>query len=284
MQNCAKGDTDLKTCILMVLAAIAIAGCATNGFEKFYQPAQIAPTAHIQPFSGEPAIYTYSDNPKADVVHAQENGYIKIGYASFYGPDRVMTRDQLVAQAKRVGAAMVLVHSQYKDTLSGVVPYTVANPMQVSTVNTNGTVNANGPGGNVTGTYSGQSTVMTPGGTTTYAIPYAVNRNDTVATFWARQDPRSIRLGVLYESLSDDLRAKLQRNSGVVAVGIAKGSPAFAANILKGDVILKIGGEDVIDREGFAEQLKRFAGQGVDLGILRGDAAKTIHVTLNQGM
>jgi hypothetical protein len=274
----------MKTCMLMALAIALITGCAPNGFEKFYQPSRLAPNVHLEPFSGEPVIYTYSENPKADILHAEENGYLQIGIASFYGPDRIMTRDQLVAQAKRVGAAMVLVHSQYKDTLSGVVPYTVANPMQVSTVNTTGTVNANGPGGNVTGSYSGQSTVMTPGGTTTYAMPYSVSRNDTVATFWARQDPRSIRLGVMYASLPDDLRAKLQRNTGVVATGISKGSPAFAANILKGDVILKIGGEDVIDREGFAEQLRRFAGQGVDLSILRGDTTKTIHVTLNQGM
>jgi hypothetical protein len=68
-------------------------------------------------------------------------------------------------------------------------------------VNTSGTVNSTGPGGYVTGTYSGQSTIMTPGGTTTNYVPYSISRNDTEATFWARVDPRSIRLGVLYEPL-----------------------------------------------------------------------------------
>ena len=124
-------------------------------------------------------------------------------------------------------------------------------------MNTSGTVNSTGPGGYVTGTYSGQSTIMTPGGSTTHYVPYAISRNDAEASFWARQDPRGIRLGVLFEPLPDALRTRLERNTGVLTTGVIKGSPAFNANILPGDVILKIGGEDVIDFEGFGHQLLR---------------------------
>jgi PDZ domain len=270
----------MKTHILIALAIISLAGCAPNGFQKYYQPAQRPASIRVEPFSGEPAIYTYSDDPKADARSANENGYVLLGSSSFYGPGNIMTRDQLLAEAKNVGAEMVLVHSKYKDTLSGAVPYTVANPMQVSTVNTTGTVNAYGTGGYATGTYSGQSTIMTPGGTTTHYMPYSISRNDTEATFWARVDPRSIRLGVLYEPLPDALRTRLERNTGVVTTGTIKGSPAFNANILPGDVILKMGGEDVIDSVGFAQQLAKFAGQTVDIDLIRGDHPKTIRVTL----
>jgi S1-C subfamily serine protease len=76
----------------------------------------------------------------------------------------------------------------------------------------------------------------------------------------------------------------LERNTGVVATGTVKGSPAFKANILPGDVILKIGGEDVIDSGGFRQQLAKFAGQTVDIDLIRGDHPKTIRVTLNAGI
>src|ERR1700733_13483432 len=64
-----EGGTDLKTCILTALAAMLITGCAPNGFEKFYRPSRLAPNVHLEPFSGERGIYTYSENPKADIFH-----------------------------------------------------------------------------------------------------------------------------------------------------------------------------------------------------------------------
>ena len=104
----------MKTRILTALAIIFLAGCAPNGFQKYYQPTPHAASIRVEPFSGEPAIYTYSDDPKADARRAYENGYVLLGSSSFYGPGNIMTRDELIAQAKNVGAAMVLVHSKYK--------------------------------------------------------------------------------------------------------------------------------------------------------------------------
>ena len=273
--------------ILSALSLLVLFGCAANGFEKYYSPQPGSEAAQTDPriehSTGEPKIYTYSDDPKSDLLRAAENGYLMIGTSSFYGPPATMTRAQLVAEAKKVGASMVLIHSQYKDTISGTVPYTVANPPQISTVNTSGTVNAYGSGGYATGNYSGQSTIMSPGGTSIYNIPYSVSRNDVVATFWVHQNPSTIRLGINYGPLPDALRAKLQRNTGVIALVIIHGTPAFNANILRDDVILKIGGEDVIDPAGFNAQLMKFAGQKVDIELLRGDTPKTVTVTLNPG-
>lgn len=67
----------------------------------------------------------------------------------------------------------------------------------------------------------------------------------------------------------------------MLAVGINKGTPAFNANILPGDVIVSISGANVIDVEGFNSQLAAFAGSTVDIGLIRGDQPKTIRVTLN---
>lgn len=187
----------MKAAVVTIIAVLSLTGCAANGFEKFYTPNKIPDSVRLLPPSGDPAIYTLSNDPKSDVLHAREAGYVVIGSASFYGPEKTMTKDQLIEQAKSVGASMVLVHSKHRDTVSGVIPYTTVNPSQVSTVNTTGTV-SNGYGSS---TYNGYSTVTTPGGTTTNMIPYSVNRDDAEAIFFALQDPRTIRLGVIYVPL-----------------------------------------------------------------------------------
>jgi len=53
------------------------------------------------------------------------------------------------------------------------------------------------------------------------------------------------------------------------------------ANILDGDVIIKINSEDVVDVAGFRDQLARYAGQKVELGVIRGDESKALPITLN---
>lgn len=274
----------MKNTITGAMVVLGLCGCAVNGFEKFYMPLPGSETIHSQPWiepaTGEPEVYAYSNNPQADVLRAEEEGYLQIGTAAFYGPPATMTKAELFAQAERLGAALVLIHSQYKDTISGVVPWSVPNPPQVSTVSSNGTVSSYGSGGYATGTYSGESTITTPGGTTTYAIPYSISRNDMVATFWVRQDVSKVRLGAYVQELPDALREKLQRNTGVVVAFVVRDTPAFDANILRDDVILKIGGEDVIDPQGFKSQVAELQGQTVKIELLRRDTPKVVTVTL----
>jgi hypothetical protein len=271
--------------LICVFVFLNLMGCAVNGFEKYYAPRLgiEALRPRLLPATGAPSVYTYSDTPKEDVLRAQEAGYVQLGTSNFYGPPKTMTSSELLTQAKNVGASMVLIHSQYKDTISGSIPYTVANPPQISTVNTSGTVNAYGTGGYATGNYSGQSTITSPGGTTTYNMPYSVSRNDMVATFWAKLDPATIRLGVIYAPLPAEVRTRLERNTGLIAIGIIQQSPAFRANILRGDILLKIGGEDVVDVPSFDAQIHKFAGQTVKIELIRGETPKTVELTLNVG-
>jgi S1-C subfamily serine protease len=159
------------------------------------------------------------------------------------------------------------------DTLSGVVPYSVANPPVVSTVNTSGTVNGYG--------YNSTGTITTPGGYSTYAIPYSVSRNTFYASYWVKQDPRKLHLGVSPAPLSDELRRKLERNTGVMIAVVIRDTPAFKANILEGDVVLKVNGADVVDPPSFIAQLTQWAGKTVTLDVMRGDRPRSITVTLN---
>jgi C-terminal processing protease CtpA/Prc len=236
--------------ITLVLLVVSLTGCATNGFEKFYTSTPGSETVRSNPAfekpTGELKVFIYSADPKHDNEIANEAGYVMIGSSSFYGPQKIMTKEQLREQAKNVGASMVIIQSKYKDTTSGAIPVAFANQ------------------------YSATAT----------AIPYQVSRNDTVATFWVHRDVSQMHLGAFYGPLPDDLRAKLQRNTGLVVRAVVSGSPAFNANVLRGDIILKISGEDVIDGPSFQKQIERMAGQTVSLDILRGDAPKTILVPL----
>jgi hypothetical protein len=270
--------------ISAILASLLLSGCV-NGFEKYYSPApgseRISSSPYMDKPPAEPRVYAHSSDPNADAKRLAEDGYVLIGSSSFYGPANKVTQAQAVEEGKKVGAAIVMVRSSYKDTLSGALPYTVANPTQYATVNTTGTVNSYGSGGYANGTYNSSSTVAMPGGYSTYSIPYNISRNDFYASFWAKRSPEKMRLGVNPAPLTDELRQRLQRNTGVFVLIVVRGTPAFRANILEGDVILKINGADVIDPQGFSDQLTQFAGQSVEISLIRGQEPVTVHVTLN---
>lgn len=266
-----------------LLSLLALAGCV-NGFEKYYKPSpsatQVLKSPYNAPASATPLIYNYSNDPKVDNHNAMRAGYVYIGSADFYANASKVSQPQLIAQAKSVGASLVLIHTSFKDTVSGSIPFTVPNAPVVSTVNTSGTVNSYGSGGYATGTYSGTGTITTPGGSTTYQMPYQFDRNNYDATFWVKRDTSKIMLGINPGPLSDAQRHELQRNSGIVAAVVVNGTPAFQANILEGDILLKVNDEDLIEPASMVAQVEKYAGQKVTFQILRDGQPKTIPVTL----
>jgi hypothetical protein len=277
----------MNTKVSLLTTALILTGCA-NGFEKFYRETPIAAETMKSPYTlpspPTPKVYVYSSDLKSDNQRLTEDGYVEIGYVSFSGNANKVSESQAVAQGKKVSAALIMIHSQYLETVSGVVPYTVANPPAVSTVNTSGTVNSYGTGGYASGTYNGTNTVTTPGGASTYALPYSFNRNQYDATYWVKRANDKIRFGVNVLPLSDDLRHTLQRNSGLVVTSVVRGTPAFSANILDGDILIKFAGEDVTDSSELGNQVAKYAGQIVNIELIRDDQTKNIPVTLRPNL
>jgi hypothetical protein len=258
---------------------VLLAGCAVNGYEKYYTPTsvQIASLPYALSVPKTPKVYAHSEDVRGDSKRLAENGYVLLGSSSFWGPERIGTKSQAIAEAERVGATIVMIKSTYKDTVTGTVPFTVPNAPQVATVNTTGTVNTyNGGYAN----YNSSSTVTMPGGSTTYNMPFAVSRSDFVATYWAARDTSKIRLGINSVPLPDDVRNRLQRNTGLLVAIVVVGTPAFRANILEGDILLKLNGEDLLDTKDLTDKVNRFAGQSVEFTIIRGSEPRTIQLTL----
>ena len=277
----------LPSILVVIVLPLFATGCV-NGFEKYYRPSpnaqQVLKSPYVLPPPPTPTVYVYSATPSADNHKLQQDGYVYLGEASFYMNANKVSESQAVEQGKKVGAAVILIHSEYKDTVSGAVPYTVQNAPIVSTVNTSGTVNVNGAGGYATGTYNSSGTVMTPGGSSTYMIPYSFDRNSFDATFWAKRDTAKIIFGINVRPLPDEMKRHLERNTGVIVESVIRGTPAFQANVLEGDVLLKIGNDDVIDDTSLVAIVPKNAGRTVNLQILRNGQPKVISVAMRPNL
>ena len=187
-------------------------------------------------------------------------------------------------QAKKVGADLVLYSSAYLGSQQVAESFLEYHPGETSTTTSSGTVNANayGSGGYAygTGNYYGTSTTTSPGTFSTQVVPVTVQTYRYDAAFFRRAKSPPIS-GIIPQPLSPELRDKLQRNTGIVAWVIRNDSPAFGANILENDVIVKVNGEDVISVNDYLAKMKKFAGQKVDFAILRDGDPKTISIRLN---
>jgi PDZ domain len=271
---------------LLFLAALGVTfltGCKTNPYTQFYQSYTNQWPAVMQqrllPVSGEPRIIV-SSNMREDGRRLQEQGYTAIGVAGFRGG--LAGRQQLVSQAKKVGAEVVLYTSQFSHTESGVAPLLSYQSGQTYTTQTYGTANANayGSGGYAYGygTYSGTSTTTTPGTFSTQYVPYSRQVYDQGAVFWRRVKPGIF--GVHLAPIPEVMRSTLQRNTGVLVDIVQLDTPAFRANILDGDVIIQIANKPVETVQQFIDLLPSYVGQEVSVKVIRGGQTLDIEVQL----
>ena len=262
---------------LYVIAVISLllVGC-TNPYAKFYQdrtggvdimksPRVIVPTDKPQLFRG--------GDPDVDYFRMLENGFGLIGFSSFNGSDNINVNAAL-EQATKVHASVALVYSKYTNTVSGSVPLTLPDT-QTSTTTLSGDVV--GPGG--TASYSGSAYSTTYGTRTTY-MPYSVNRYDYFASYWIKLKP--LVFGVHVRELSAELKQKIGSNKGVVVIAVVKGSPAFAADILRGDILKRIGDQEVLDPKAFSEATSKYAGKKVTVIFLRDGKEFTKEILFNE--
>jgi PDZ domain len=265
---------------IFATALVGLTGCVTtpNGFSQFYQDRAGASITNAPPYSGSTKILTAATTN--DWMELYRNGYALLGVSAFQGPPQA--NNALLGQAKKVGADVVLFSCSYLGSAQIAVPWIQYNPGQSSTTTSSGTVNANawGSGGSAYGTanYYGNSTTTSPGTFSTQVVPVTVQRYQYEAGFYRKIKPPI--LGIMARPLPSEIRQQLERNTGVYVWIVRNDTPAFNANILEGDVILKMNGEDVSASD-FTQKCLPFAGQKVDIEIWRNGQFKTISVQLN---
>ncbi len=181
---------------LWIFLIVNCLGGCTNGYEQFYKPTPGLANSliHVQPFSGEPRLASNSGDVKRDIRAMYEQGYVLVGVSDFVGA--AANQSGAIAQAKKVGAAVVLISSKYQNTVSGALPLTLPT---ATTSYSSGTVNAFGSGGSATGNYSGMTTTY---GTQTTYIPYSIDKYEQAAFYFAPLERAGF--GVMLNPLTDD--------------------------------------------------------------------------------
>jgi len=250
---------------LALVAAAVLAGCATSNpyATHFTRAVPGSPVAAGQVFEAPdapPQVY-HTDDLDKDAYALRENGFGLIGAARFNASR--LDDGLAIEQAHAVGATVVLVRSKYSHTVTGSIPYTTYAPPIV-----------------VRDRHSSSDVYVTvPGQYQTNYVPYSEARNDYVALFWGRLKPGP--LGIFYGDLDLDVRQQLERNTGAQVDVVVKGSPAFRANLLPGDVIVALRGEPIESAEALTQALSRYAGEDITIDVLRKGEPRRIAVTLN---
>jgi serine protease Do len=276
----------MKALVPLLFAVALVSGCATDPFVKYYQSytnqMPLTLQRRLLPPSGTPQLVTTSgQGHKDEARRLEERGFVILGSSRFWGFKP--TQEQLVRQAKKVGADAAVWAFDYSHTEEGVRPLFSYQPGQTYTTTHSGTATANvyGSAGYAhgSGAYSGYSTTTTPGTMTTHYVPYQQRVYNHEASFWRRMKPAVF--GANFGSVPEELRITLQRNTGAYVTRVIIDGPAFKANLMPGDVIVQIADTPVTSYQELLQLLPRFAGQKVALQVLRGPRTLAIDVQLN---
>lgn len=186
-----------------------------------------------------------------------------VGVSTFNAGSNTVSDEQIIEQAKKIGAQTVLASSKYTHTVTGAMPLSLPN---TSTSYSTGNATAYGSGGIVNAYGSGTTTTY---GNQIVMMPYSVQRSDFAAVFFAKV--RS-RLGLYFNKSSQvdvATRKRLGTNAGLKVFEVIEGSPAFLANVFPGDILLSIGNDPVYSGDDYTKLLNKYEGQSVSIKLDR---------------
>lgn len=245
-----------------------LGGCAT-GYSDFYQPAgglsQGAQPLDRAGSSSAPEVHRTANPGSEQASQALVDRYARRGYAlmgtAFFNSGNDEDEANAVEQARKVGADLVVVFNpKYTGTVTSTIPITVPT---TTTARVRSTATAHGPDGTVR--VHGTETA-TLHGTTTILKPVSVDRQDFGALFFAK---RRWPFGAMWRDLNDEERQSLGRNRGAVARVVVDGSPAYAADVVPGDIVVSVDGVPVSNAESMMPLIQSKAGGRVKVEIIR---------------
>ena len=171
-----------------------------------------------------------SGDLKADAVTMWRKGYAPLGYSAFNSSSSKIK--DAFRWGKKINAKYIIIGGKHVSSSTSTIPITMPN---TTTSYNQGAVNAYGSGGTAYGNYSGTTT--TYGSRTTY-IPVTNNIFYKMAVYFGEYPKKGD--GIYSRALTDEEIARYETQRGVVVSSVREGSPAYNANILPGDVIIKL--------------------------------------------
>jgi hypothetical protein len=216
----------------------------------------------------------FSNDMASDKTDLFEKGYFMMGYSKFDG--KRFDDSLALSKAKSIGAGIVLIEKRYSKTMEETVPMTLWTPRTTTEIRENTSYNGVKGKQDVTR----RTEIWTGGDPEVTYVPKQVDLFEYTATFWRKVN--NIIFGAFVTGLPDDLRKYLQTNKGLVVRNLIVDSPAYQADLLKDDIILKVNNDPVPGMQRFYEKMNAMAGQEIELTVLRGTQTLLIRVTLNK--
>lgn len=202
-----------------------------------------------------------------DIGTLYRQGFIPIGYTAFEsGNDQTRDGERL---GEKLGASHMVVGVNLESSRSSTIPLTLPN---TTTSRTNGNASVFGSGGSATGTFN--STTTTTGNQTTY-IPITRNRFSKFALYFA-PEPK-FGAGIYSRQITSEEMQELGTRFAIAVRFVRDYSPAYYADILPGDIILKINGKPADPNIWWAEILD---GEPDTLEILRRGAPASLELVV----
>jgi hypothetical protein len=224
--------------------------------------------------SDGPAKVMMSSDLDADTEDMTLRGYALVGYAAASGS--AIRLDAIRERSNSLGAEKVLVHTRS----TGVdVEYQAVTTYSRGGVGV-GFTNAWGSGTYGSWTASAKTRIAQPGISQTEFVPFSQRRFQTQALFWRKRLPGPF--GMFTAKIPLTLRASLQRNTGAFVFAIEDDSPAFFANILPGDLVIGVDGEEIRAPSELATAASQKASATIVFQLLRGGEVLNVSVAPQQ--
>jgi S1-C subfamily serine protease len=246
----------------LLIALLAIVGCS-NGHEEYFHESGFGLKSPMVAYNAEPTrLVQGTDMSRAGMMEDRaklwERGYGVIGYSSFNGPNA--ESDGALAQGNKIGAAIAVFYSKFQTTRTGAT--TTTTPVTSTTV---------APSGR---TYT----------TTSYlsqTIPYSVDRYDFFVSYYAKV--KDYGLGTFSTDPTPAEQQAFGTNKGIVVRAVRRGSSAYDAEILPGDLLLRWDGQIIPNLEASRAMFEASLGGEVSVTILRNSREITKRVMMRAG-
>jgi hypothetical protein len=251
----------MKPIFTLFILALSGVGCVSNPFAENYRPADPSLVAAAAPAApGAVPRLEPGRTPEQDAIRLLQEGYVLLGDAAFRSTEP--SDKKAIAQARLVGADLVMMYRRNAQTVTGITSYPVSSTQSVA---------VRGPGG--------QTTHVLAHGTRTEYETYQYQLCDHVAVFWAKGGTPA--LGACWRELTTEEKQQTGSNKGAAIAAVVKRSPAFSADLLEGDILQAIDGETVLDAHQAGQLLETRRGQNVELRLRRQAGSLMVKVKLN---
>jgi hypothetical protein len=221
-----------------------------NPYRDHFERQEIAGAVFLPP-PATPQLYLGTADMTTDMQTLFENEYVLLGGSGVRG---ATNPEQALEQGREIGAALVVVYGHFVPPPGmrlEVLPFPRAA--------------------------AGRSPAGAAGAPR--FVTGSLGAEDQFASYWGKTRPAI--LGIVSRPLDAQEQARLRRQDGIVVETVLDGSPAAAAGIAVGDVVVAIDGRALADPRAVPEIVTALAGRRVGLDLIRDGSPLSVTVQLD---